>query len=115
MRLTFIYLFALSKVLDDVQSFLGYVFSTELSFHILFASASRQARNQLWTSRGAKVFWVGPEFLNYAQQFETMSNTFSEEGLSPVVTGLHHVHIRYRMDYNEQRAVVVVKHHYQGC
>jgi len=56
MRLTFIYLFALSKVLDDVQSFLGYVFSTELSFHILFASASRQARNQLWTSRGAKVF-----------------------------------------------------------
>jgi len=26
----------------------------------------------------------------------------------------HHVHIRHMMDY-EQKAVVLVKHHYQGC
>jgi len=26
----------------------------------------------------------------------------------------HHVHIRHRRDYDEQKAVVVVKHHYQG-
>ena len=27
----------------------------------------------------------------------------------------HNVHIRHRRDYDEHKAVVVVKHHYQGC
>ena len=27
----------------------------------------------------------------------------------------HHVHIHHRRDYDEQKAVAVVMHHYQGC
>jgi len=27
----------------------------------------------------------------------------------------HHVHIRHGRDYDEQKAVVVVKHNHQGC
>jgi len=27
----------------------------------------------------------------------------------------HHVHIPHRRDYDEQKAFVVVNHHYQGC
>jgi len=27
----------------------------------------------------------------------------------------HHAHIRHRMDYDEQKAVVLVNHHYLGC
>ena len=27
----------------------------------------------------------------------------------------HHLHIRHKRDYDEQKAVVLVKHHYQGC
>jgi len=27
----------------------------------------------------------------------------------------HHVDIRHRRDYDEQKVVVVVNHHYQGC
>jgi len=27
----------------------------------------------------------------------------------------HHVHIRHRRHFDEQKAVVVVKHHYQSC
>jgi len=27
----------------------------------------------------------------------------------------HHAHIHHRRDYDEQKVVVVVKHHYQGC
>jgi len=29
-------------------------------------------------------------------------------------SSMHHVHICHRKDYDEQKAVVVVKHHYQG-
>jgi len=42
--------FALSKGMDDAQSFLGYVLSTKLFFRIQFSSASRAHPSQegLW-------------------------------------------------------------------
>jgi len=35
--------------------------------------------------------------------------------LFPFYSLQHHVLIRHRRNYGEQKAVVVVKHHYQGC
>jgi len=35
----FLFLYVIENI-DDAQSFLGYVFSTKLPFHILFSSAS---------------------------------------------------------------------------
>jgi len=44
------YFFTLAKGIDDAQSFLGYVLSTELFFRIRFSSASRAHPSQegLW-------------------------------------------------------------------
>jgi len=49
------YFFSLSKGIDDTQSFLGYVWSTKLSFHILFSSASRAHPSQegFWWTEGS--------------------------------------------------------------
>jgi len=41
-----LYFFTLWKGIDNAQSFLGSVLSTELSFHILFSSASRGLQSQ---------------------------------------------------------------------
>jgi len=39
-RLIFLYFFTLSKVIDDVETFLGYVLSTKFFFRILFNVAN---------------------------------------------------------------------------
>ena len=48
--LTFLYFLALLKGIDDAQSFLEYVLSTKVSFHVRFSSASRAHPSQggLW-------------------------------------------------------------------
>jgi len=49
------YFFTLSKAIDHSQSFLSYVLSTKLSFHIPFSSASRAHPSQegLWWTEGS--------------------------------------------------------------
>jgi len=43
-----------------------------------------QARNQLGTAGGAKFSERGPNFLNYVQYFQTMSNTFFPGGAKEI-------------------------------
>jgi len=50
-----LYFFTLSKGIDDLQPFLGYVLSTKLLFHIRFYSASRAklSQQEIWRTEGS--------------------------------------------------------------